>query len=243
MTADEALAALRKLGNARAAAVASRFFKTGPGEYGEGDVFIGVTVPQARTLVRPCDDLPEREVLKLLRHRVHEARFLALLILVRRYQRGDPATRAQVYRLYWRERQWINNWDLVDVSAEHILGGHLLTRSRAPLDRLARSRRLWDRRLAVLATFHFIRRGEFAPTLRLARQLLQDEEDLMHQAVGWMLREVGKRDRRAEEAFLRLHYRRMPRTMLRYAIERFPEARRQQYLKGTLGAVGLGGVS
>ncbi|MCE9613694.1 MAG: DNA alkylation repair protein [Lentisphaerae bacterium] len=226
------MAALKRFGNARDAAVAASFFKTGPGEYGEGDVFVGVRVPQIRQLVRLCDALPEVDVVSLLQHRVHEARLLALLIMVRRFQRGDDLRRARLYDLYWRHREWINNWDLVDVSAEHILGGHLWSRSRVPLDRLAGSRRLWDRRLAVLATFHFIRRGEFGPTLRLALRLLRDEQDLMHKAVGWMLREVGNRDRAVEEAFLLKHYRRMPRTMLRYAIEKFPEARRQQYLKG-----------
>lgn len=232
-SAAEALERLQALASPRAAAILSSFFKTGPGEYGEGDHFLGVKVPPLRQLVRETEGIPEPEVVRLLRHEYHEARLLALLVIVRRFQRGDAAVRDRLFRLYWRNRKWINNWDLVDLSAEHVLGGYLADRDLAPLDELAASSVLWDRRMAVLATFHFIRHGRFAPTLRLAGRLLGDPHDLMHKAVGWMLREVGKRDLAVEEAFLLKHYRRMPRTMLRYAIERFPEPRRLAYLRGT----------
>jgi 3-methyladenine DNA glycosylase AlkD len=235
-TAREVVAVLVARGNARDAVFAQRFFKTGPGEYGEGDVFLGLRVPTLRALVREGDAIPETEIVKLLQRPEHEARLMALLLLVRRFQRGSPADRRRLYGLYLRQRRWINNWDLVDCSAEHIVGGHLIDRSRAPLNTLARSRRLWDRRIAIIATFHFIRRGDFSSTLQLADRLLEDPEDLMHKAIGWMLREVGKRDQAALEAFLKPRLARMPRTMLRYAIERFPEPLRRAYLLGGLGA-------
>ena len=166
----------------------------------------------------------------LLRSPWHEERLLALLILVRQYQRGDAVRRDQIYRLYLSGTRRINNWDLVDCSAGHIVGAHLLGRDRRVLERLARSRLLWDRRVAIIATSHFIGRGDFATTLRIARLLRDDEHDLIHKAVGWMLREVGKKDRAVLEAFLQRHAARMPRTMLRYSIERFPEPLRRRYL-------------
>ena len=232
MTASEIEARLRQLGDEATARVLQGFFKTGPGEYGEGDLFLGIKVPPLRRLAREHQDLPLGETAALLGSAFHEARLLALLILVRAFARGGAAQRQAIYRLYLRSTARINNWDLVDSSAEHIVGGHLADRDRKPLYRLAGSASLWERRIAVLATFHFIRRGDFADTLKLAALLLGDGEDLIHKAVGWMLREVGKRDVAAEEAFLAEHCRRMPRTMLRYAVERFPEPRRRLYLKG-----------
>jgi 3-methyladenine DNA glycosylase AlkD len=222
---------LKGLGAPERARVSQSFFKTGPGEYGEGDVFVGLTVPQVRTLVKELFPLPERTTLALLRSPVHEARLLALLLLVRAYARGTEEQRERIYGLYLANAHWINNWDLVDCSAEHVVGAHLMTRGRAALDALAASPLLWERRIAVIATFHFIRRGQFADTLRLAERLLGDREDLIHKAVGWMLREVGKRDAAAARAFLDRHAPAMPRTMLRYAIERFPEKERQGYLR------------
>ena len=221
---------LRQADPSRAANL-QRFFKTGPGEYAEGDKFLGLTVPQLRVLAKRYRGLPLRDTSRLLRSPVHEERLLALLLLVQTYRDGDADKRERIYKLYLRSTKFINNWDLVDCSAEHIVGVFLRERNRAPLLKLARSRSLWERRIAVLATFHFIKRGEFGPTLRIARMLLRDEHDLIHKAVGWMLREVGKRDLTVAEAFLRRHYRRMPRTMLRYAIERFPERKRQWYLQ------------
>ena len=232
MTAEEIQERLAALGDARIAASSQRFFKTGPGEYGEGDLFRGLRVPVLRALAREYQSTPLPEVERLLGSEFHEDRLLALLILVRLYSRGDEAAREEIYRLYLKSTRFINNWDLVDSSAEHVVGAHLRDRSRAPLRRLAESGDLWERRVAVLATFHFIKRGEFQETLDLARALLSDREDLIHKAVGWMLREVGKRSPETEEEFLKEHHSRMPRVMLRYAIERFPEEKRRRYLKG-----------
>ncbi len=234
MTLTQARRELRRWATAERARVARRYFKTGPGEYGEGDRFIGVTVPRVRRLARSCRDMPLREIKQLLRSPAHEERLLALVILVNRFARADADGRRRIYELYLRNSRHINNWDLVDCSAEHILGAYLWDRSRAPLRRLRRSESVWERRMAVMATFYFIRRGEFGPTMAVVRHLLGDREDLIHKAAGWMLREVGKRNRPVEEKFLRRHYRRMPRMMLRYAIERFSQRQRQRYLRGTI---------
>jgi 3-methyladenine DNA glycosylase AlkD len=225
----------RALGNAGDAAILQGFFKTGPGEYGEGDRFLGIRVPVLRGLVREFQDLPLADVIELLHSEFHEERLLALLLMVRQYGRGDAAAREAIFRAYLENTQLINNWDLVDLSAEHVVGPHLPTPAdRALLDRLARSEMLWERRIAILATFHYIKKKDFADALRISEILLGDRHDLIHKAVGWMLREVGKRDLEAEEGFLRAHYRRMPRTMLRYAIEKFPEPKRLQYLRGEI---------
>jgi len=224
--------ALRDLSDPAIAAHSARFFKSGPGEYGEGDRFRGIRVPALRRLAHAHRDLPLANCLELLRSPWHEDRLLALLLWGGRYARGDDGLRGEIYACYLDNTRYINNWDLVDSSAEHIVGTHLLARDREALDRLAASGNLWERRIAVMATFRFIKAGEFAPTLVLAERLLGDGEDLIHKAVGWMLREIGKRDPTAEEAFLIRHQRRMPRTMLRYAIERLPDARRREYLAG-----------
>lgn len=229
-TAAELQERLAALGDARVAAASQRFFKTGPGEYGEGDRFRGIRVPALRALAKEYQSTSLPEVERLLGSAFHEDRLLALLILVRLYSRGDETAREEIYRLYLKCTRFINNWDLVDSSAEHVVGAHLRDKSRAPLGRLAKSADLWERRIAVLATFHFIKRGEFQETLDLARTLLSDREDLMHKAVGWMLREVGKRDPEALERFLQENRQRMPRTMLRYAIEKFSEEKRREYL-------------
>ena len=224
---------LRAAATAERAASSLRYFKTGPGEYGEGDKFLGVAAPDLRRLARDFGDLPMRDVRALLTSEWHEARALALLILVRQYERGDQAARDAIYAVYLRSTRHINNWDLVDCSAAQIVGAHLASRSRSPLRQLAKSSSMWERRIAVIATAHFIRRGEFDETFRIADMLLADPEDLIHKATGWMVREVGNRDRAAEQRFLDLYAKRMPRTMLRYAIEKFPEPLRQQYLERT----------
>jgi len=211
-----------------------RFFKTGPGQYGEGDKFLGLTVPQMRKLVRKYHSLDDDDALELLASPWHEERLVALLLLVDGYKRGDEERRQRIHRAYLANARWINNWDLVDASAEHVVGPHLDAREIALLERLARSKNIWERRIAIVSTFHFIKRDEFRPTLRIATMLLTDSHDLIHKAVGWMLREVGKRDRKTLDLFLKKHYRRMPRTMLRYAIERHPERTRKQYLAGTI---------
>ena len=230
--ASEVLKELRELGDPEDARLAQRYFKTGPGGYGEGDRFLGIRSAPLRTLARRHEALSPATCRALLHSPLHEARLLALLILVRRSERGDTPTRDAVYRLYLENTPRVNNWDLVDVSAPTIVGGRLADDDRSELDRLARSASVWERRIAVLATLHFIRKRDFADTFRISDILLEDRHDLIHKAVGWMLREVGKRDRTAEEAFLKARYRRMPRTMLRYAIEKFPTELRQKYLKG-----------
>jgi 3-methyladenine DNA glycosylase AlkD len=231
-TARSIRAAVRAAGDPRKAAILQGFFKTGPGEYGAGDVFVGIPVPVLRRLARDFQATDERTVTALLASRIHEERLLALMILVRQFEKGTEAERRRIYRLYTARTDRINNWDLVDLSAPNIVGAWLAGRSRAPLDRWARSRSLWERRIAIVATHTFIRAGDFGDTLRIADRLLNDPHDLIHKATGWMLREVGKRDTAALEAFLAPRYRSLPRTMLRYAIERFPEARRQAYLHG-----------
>jgi 3-methyladenine DNA glycosylase AlkD len=211
-----------------------RFFKTGPGQYAEGDVFIGVRVPDLRRVCRECRGATIPDALALLGSAVHEERLLALLLLVEIFRRGSDQTKREVYRLYLANTNYINNWDLVDSSAPHIVGAWLFPRSRAPLRRLARSSSLWDRRIAIIATQFFIRNGDLEETFRIADLLLTDPHDLIHKAVGWMLREAGNRDPKAERRYLETRYPRMPRTMLRYAIERFPEAERRRYLAGTI---------
>ncbi len=214
------------------AAIARRFFKTGPGEYGEGDRFLGLKVPQLRAELPHTDALSEADVLDLLHSEWHEERLLALLVLGRRFSRAkqDPATQQHLVNLYLAHTKRINNWDLVDSSAPQILGAWLLRRDRAVLDRLAASTRLWEQRIAILATQAFIRAGDFTDTLRLSALFLTHPHDLMHKACGWMLREVGKRDMKPLLAFLDQHAAKMPRTLLRYAIEKLPEETRQGYL-------------
>lgn len=223
---------LRALASPETAAILQRFFKTGPGQYGEGDVFLGIKVPPLRALARQYLDADLRTISALLDSRYHEERLFALLLLMQFCQRGTDEEQKSAFDLYLSNTHRINNWDLVDISAPHIAGRHLENRPRKVLHKLARSPMLWERRIAIISTFHFIRLNDFDDTLRIAEILLQDEHDLMHKAVGWMLREVGKRDLAVEEDFLKKHYQNMPRTMLRYAIERFPETKRKSYLLG-----------
>ena len=220
--------AIRALADPKRATVLQGFFNTGPGEYGEGDKFIGLTVPQVRGLVRRFRPAGGVEISALLRSPIHEERLLALLLLVDRYER---VYRDAAYRLYLRSFARINNWDLVDVSAPNIVGAHAV--GRAQLLRWAGSSHLWTRRIAIVSTWASIRERRYGDTLAVAARLLGDPHDLIHKAAGWMLREVGKRDVASLEGFLRRHHRRMPRTMLRYAIERFPEPRRKAWLAGT----------
>ena len=234
MSVDDIRRSLEKLADKEKAQVLQRFFKTGPGEYGEGDVFLGIKVPELRRLAKEYEGIALGEAKQLLRSPIHEQRLLALLILIRNFSKGDEKTKKRIYDLYLKNTQYINNWDLVDVSAEHILGAYLMERSKTPLYGLAKSDSLWERRISILSTFRYIKRGQFSQTLKISKMLLSDEQDLIHKAVGWMLREVGKRHLPTEEKFLRAHYKRMPRTMLRYAIERFPERKRQRYLKGRI---------
>jgi 3-methyladenine DNA glycosylase AlkD len=232
LTAEDIRKRLLDLEDREKVKILQRFFKTDPGEYGEGDRFLGIPVPRLRKLSKECDEMDLGEVEALLGSSVHEERLLALLTLIRKYNGEDESGKKKIYGVYLKSTRWINNWDLVDLSAPHIVGDFLMNRSRKPLYRLAHSPVLWERRIAILATFHFIKRQQFDETLRISEILLWDKEDLIQKAVGWMLREVGKRDLIAEETFLKVHYRQMPRTMLRYAIERFPAAKRELFMKG-----------
>jgi len=233
--ARSVIAHLERTGDPADARFLQGFFRTGPGEYGEGDRFLGLRVPTLRRLLPRLDGLGLAEVDAVLQSEWHEARLLALLALVRRYGRGTPAERLAIYRLYLARTDCINNWDLVDGSAPHIVGAHLAERSRAPLHRLARSRTLWERRIAMVATHFMIRQGEVTVTLAIAERLLQDPHDLIHKAAGWMLREAWKRDADVG-TFVAVHCRVMPRTMLRYAIERQSAEARQRYLRGECGS-------
>ena len=208
-----------------------RFFRTGPGEYGEGDRFLGLRVPEVRAIARRHRELPLPDLADVLASPWHEHRQAALFVLADRYRRAGPADRETIADFYLEHLDAVNSWDLVDGSAPHILGAHLLERDRSVLYELAASGHLWRQRVAVLATFAFIRAGQFQDTLRLAELLRDHPHDLIHKAVGWMLREIGKRDRAAEERFLDRHAARMPRTMLRYAIEKFEPERRRSYLQ------------
>ena len=223
---------LKSLGNEEKAKIHQRFFKTGPGEYGEGDVFIGVTVPELRKLAKEYKTIGRNEIRKLLQSPIHEERLLSLFLLIHRYSKGDESEKKRIYELYLENTKFINNWDLVDSSAGHIVGAFLFNKSKKPLYDLVKSNNLWERRISIISTFYFIKHNQLNETLKIAKILLSDKEDLIHKAVGWMLREVGKRDISIEEPFLKKHYKNMPRTMLRYAIEKFPELKRQRYLKG-----------
>ena len=234
MTIKQIKKRLKQLANKEKAKILQRFFKTGPGEYGEGDVFIGVKVPDLRKVAKDFRDIAIKDVSILLESAIHEERLLALLILVSKYVKGNEITRKEIYKLYLNKTKYINNWDLVDVTAQHIVGDYLMDKNKEPLYNLSKSKDLWERRIAVMATFYFIRHEKYEETLKIAKVLISDKEDLIHKAVGWMLREIGKRNMVIEETFLKQHYKEMPRTMLRYAIEKFPEPKRQQYLKGEI---------
>ena len=223
---------IRKLANKKTAKHSQRFFKTGKGQYGEGDIFLGIRVPVLRKIAKKFRRISLAEVSKLLESKFHEERLLSILMLVNLFKSGDEDDQELIYELYLDKTKFINNWDIVDISAGNIVGEFLFEKNKAPLYRLVFSESLWERRIAIVATFYFIRNDEFDDTLKIAEILFTDKEDLIHKAVGWMLREVGKRVIKIEEEFLKEHYLKMPRTMLRYAIERFPETRRKMYLKG-----------
>lgn len=231
-------AAIKKLGNPEKAKLSQRFFKTGPGQYGEGDLFLGLTVPEQRQVIKAFLDLPLPDLSQALHSKYHEFRLTALLILNHQYakaaQAQDSKLCQELYDFYLKHSTRINNWDLVDASARNVVGEYLYTRPRKILYKLAVSKNLWERRIAIISTFAFIKKNDFADTLKISEILFQDKEDLMHKAVGWMLREVGKMDRKTLDQFLRTHYQSMPRTALRYAIEHYPESVRQKFLKGKI---------
>jgi 3-methyladenine DNA glycosylase AlkD len=221
---------LKSQADASQAEALRRYFKTGPGQYGEGDIFLGLKTPTIRAAVKKYKSLEMGDLELLLHSPIHEERSCALAILKERFKREEEAGRKELYEFYLRNTERINNWDLVDISAPDIVGSYLADKDRSILYELATSTSIWERRIAVLSTFSFIRQGDFRDALRIAEIVLHDEHDLLHKATGWMLREIGKRDPRAEEKFLDRHYRTMPRTALRYAIEKFPEEKRRHYM-------------
>ena len=218
---------LQKLKDPEKAEILSRFFKTGKGEYGEGDIFLGIKVPEQRKIAKNYN-LSLKEIQELLSSNIHEYRLTALFILISKYKKSD---KKQIVNFYLKNTKNINNWDLVDISAPKILGDYLLDKDKSVLYNLAKSNNLWERRIAILSTFTFIRNNQFEDTLNISEILLNDKHDLIHKAVGWMLREIGKKDQEIEENFLDKHYKNMPRTMLRYAIEKFEENKRKFYFK------------
>ncbi|PKN51655.1 MAG: DNA alkylation repair protein [Deltaproteobacteria bacterium HGW-Deltaproteobacteria-13] len=234
MNANEISKRLQKMGDKKDARFLQGFFKTGAGQYGEGDIFLGIRVPAVRKLAEEFRNLPLEEALLLLKSPFHEERLFVLILFVNAFAKGDETIRKKIYDLYLANTDCINNWDLVDVSAPKIVGAYLFTKSRKTLYRLVKSKSLWERRIAVLATFYFIKYKQFDDALKIAELLLKDKEDLIHKAVGWMLREAGKRDIERAESFLKAHCRTMPRTMLRYAIERYTPSKRKKFLDGTV---------
>ena len=232
ITATEIRKELKKLASTKAARLALRFFKTGIGQYGEGDRFLGITVPALRILARKYRATALTQILPLLRSRFHEERLLALLLLVLKSIAGTEAEKAKIYKLYLANTKYVNNWDLVDASAVVIVGAYLADKDKQPIYSLARSKSMWERRISIIATFHMIRNNDFRDALAISFILKNDKEDLIHKAVGWMLREVGKRCLAAEEQFLKQHHQHMPRTMLRYAVEKLPQKKRRAYLAG-----------
>ncbi len=234
---SEIQAELRKLADKETAENSQRFFKTGKGQYGEGDVFLGIRVPVLRQTAKKYISAPLPVCHGLLKSIYHEERLFALIILVMAYKNADPDGQKRIYDFYLSNARHVNNWDLVDLSAQYIVGTYLRDRDKKVLYQLAVSESLWERRIAIISSLDFIRQNEFDDAMRISQILLNDKEDLIHKAVGWMLREIGKRDLAAEEGFLKKHYQKMPRTMLRYAIEKFEEKKRLGYLKGSLCSV------
>ena len=230
MTSDDLIARLQTMADLGKAAFFPRFFKTGPGQYGEGDVFIGVTVPQIRSVVKEFRAMPLSQVPDLLRSPLHEARLAGLLLMALKFSKADETEREKIVRLYLKNLTYVNNWDLVDSSAPYILGEWLMDKDRSVLDTYARSGDLWEERIAIVATLAFIRKGQLEDTVRIAEILLHHPHDLIHKAVGWMLREAGKRDLSVLRKFLDTHAAVMPRTMLRYALEKLPEPERKRYM-------------
>jgi len=225
------LSDLEEAGNPKQAELCQRFFKTGKGEYGEGDVFIGIMVPKMREVAKKYFGLSLPKIKELLKSKIHEHRQTGLYILVGKYEKANEEDKENIFNFYLQNIKGINNWDLVDLSAPNIVGDFLFKRDKNILYKMVHSENLWERRIAIVSTFTFIKKGEFGDTLAISEILLKDKHDLIHKAVGWMLREVGKRDEEVLENFLKQHYKEMPRTMLRYAIERFEEEKRKGYLR------------
>ncbi|MFZ1520373.1 MAG: DNA alkylation repair protein [Ignavibacteriaceae bacterium] len=234
MSLTEIRKAISKQKNPAQAIILQRFFKTGKGEYGEGDIFFGIKVPEQRTIAKQFKNLALDDLKTLILSKVHEERLIAAFILVEQFKSGDEKKKKIVFDFYLKNRKCINNWDLVDLSAPKIVGAFLIDKQKDLLYKFANSKDLWEKRISIISTQAFIREHFFEDTLNISKILLHDKHDLIHKAVGWMLREVGNRDLETEEEFLKKHYKKMPRTMLRYAIEKFPEQKRIAYLRGKI---------
>jgi 3-methyladenine DNA glycosylase AlkD len=232
MRAGDVIKALNAYANPKKAKLLSGFFKTGKGEYAEGDIFMGIVVPNQRIIAKKYKDLSLLEIQKLLNSKIHEYRLTALLILTYKFPKADENTKERIVEFYLSNAEYINNWDLIDLSSIEILGEYFLKHPeyKKTIYTFAKSKSLWERRISIISTFSLIKDHQFKDSLKIATMLLHDKEDLIHKAVGWMLREIGKRDSKTEEEFLKKHYQTMPRTMLRYAIEKFPEQKRKFYL-------------
>lgn len=234
MSLNSLKSSVLKLKNPKKIPIYQNFFKTGPGEYGEGDIFYGLSVPESRKIAIKYQDLPLKDVESLLNSKIHEERLIAILLLVKKFNSRDEKIKKEIYNFYLKNTKKINNWDLVDLSAHKIVGAFLLDKNRKILYSLVKSENLWEKRISIISTYAFIRQNQFKDTLKISEILLQDTHDLIHKAVGWMLREVGKKDILVLKKFLKKHYKSMPRTMLRYSIEKFPEDLRKQYLRGEI---------
>lgn len=234
MTLQDVKEEIQKNSNPENAKNSSRFFKTGKGQYGEGDIFVGIKNPVLRQMSQKFKDISMSDNLLLLKSKIHEERLLALFILIKKYSKADEEGKSEIFQVYLTNRQYVNNWDLVDLSAYKIVGDYLFDKDKSILYQLAISNGLWDKRIAMISTFFFIKNDKYEDAFKLADILLNDKHDLIQKAVGWMLREIGKRDIDAEKNFLQNRYKTMPRTMLRYAIEKFEETERQRYLKGLI---------
>lgn len=221
---------IKKLGNPKKAEILARFFKTGKGEYGEGDVFLGLMVPESRKVAVKYKDLEFEDIATLLNSKIHEERLISLLILVYNFKNGEGKNKEKIYKFYLENAKKANNWDLVDLTADKIIGAHLIDKDKSVLYKLAKSDNIWERRISIIATFYFIRKHKYNVTFEISKLLLNDKHDLIQKAAGWMLREIGKRNQDSEEKFLMKYYKKMPRTMLRYAIERLDEAKRKFYM-------------
>jgi len=225
---------LKSKANLKTAQILQRFFKTGKGEYGQGDIFYGIKVPETRKIAKDYQDLSFSDAQKLLKSKIHEERLVVLLIFIYKFEKGDIKEKERIFHLYLKSTKYINNWDLVDLSAPQIVGKYLFDKPRNILYQLAKSENLWEKRIAIISTYWFIRNNQLQDTFKISEILLRDKHDLIHKAVGWMLREAGKKSMIEEEIFLKKYYKKMPRTILRYAIEKFPEKKRKMYLLGNV---------
>ncbi len=231
MMLSQLLTELQQRKNPEKAKVLQRFFKTGPGQYGEGDVFLGITVPEQRKIAKKYVNISLAELSKSIKSKYHEVRLTSFIILTYKFEKATPEEQKEIFDFYINHKQYANNWDLIDVTAHKVIGRYLLDKDKSLLHALAQSDNLWDRRISILATFWFIHKNQFTDSLEIAEILVNDKHDLIHKAVGWMLREIGKRDQPLEEQFLQQHYKTMPRTMLRYAIEKFSSEKRAYYMQ------------